>query len=67
MNPAPVVSSYGEHWVFPVWLLWFLLSLPVAAALLGFLLGMYFRVGWRRSYSELGWRVRLWLMRLTGR
>jgi hypothetical protein len=59
----PTVSTPTDHWVFPFWALWLLLSILATPVLLGALLGLYFRVGWRRSYIELGWRVRMWFVR----
>jgi hypothetical protein len=59
----PTVSTSTDHWVFPFWALGLLLSILAAPILLGAILAIYFRVGWRRSYSELGWRVRLWFVR----
>ena len=59
----PTVSPPSDHWMFPFWALWLLLSILATPLLLGALLGLYFRVGWRQSYSELAWRVRLWFVR----
>ncbi len=63
MTVEPTVSTATDHWVFPYWALGLLLSILATPLLLGALLGLYFRVGWRRSYSELAWRVRLWFVR----
>ena len=63
MTLEPTFSVPREHWVFPFWALWLLLSILATPLLLGALLGLYFRVGWRRSYSELAWRIRLWFVR----
>jgi len=59
----PTVSASSDHWVFPFWALGLLITILVTPILLGGLLALYFRVGWRQSYSELAWRVRLWFVR----
>jgi hypothetical protein len=70
VHPLDSVPSIGREdhvWVFPVWLAWLLLSIPASFGFMGGIFALYFRVGWRRSYSEVGWRVRLWLFKRTKR
>jgi hypothetical protein len=60
---VPTLSSAYDHWTFPWWLALLLGSVPASIAIGALVLGLYFRVGWRRSYNELGWRIRLWFIR----
>lgn len=59
----PSISSPFDHWTFPWWLAIFLGGFAASIGITLVVLGLYFRVAWYRSYSELGWRIRLWFFR----
>ena len=59
----PTLAPIDDVWRFPWWLALLLGSVPASIVLGALILGLYFKVGWRRSYNELAWRVRVWFIR----